>query len=146
MIQNLKRRLDCNSVKVKSIYIDNCCQWRTLLQNIFGDEVCVKLDLFHAVWQRIVSKTSQTRKKVFYSKRSAATPQRRSQGCRQALAWVGASAGCMRDLGGSWCTFTREILKTQVVEVHFSCILRVIFTLPLRLSGPLRRVTECRRT
>ena len=46
MIQNLKRRLDCNSVKVKSIYIDNCCQWRTLLQNIFGDEVCVKLDLF----------------------------------------------------------------------------------------------------
>ena len=37
MIQDLKRRLDCNSVKVKSIYIDNCCQWRTLLQNIFGD-------------------------------------------------------------------------------------------------------------
>ena len=37
-------------------------------------------------------------------------------------------------------------LKTQVVEVHFSCILRVILTLPLRLSGPLWRVTGCRRT
>ena len=54
-IQNLKKRLDSNGIKVTSIYIDNCCQWRNLLQNVFGEEVCVKLDLFHAV-QRIVSK------------------------------------------------------------------------------------------
>ena len=33
-----------------------------------------------------------------------------------------------------------EILKRQVVEVHFFCILRFILTLPLRLSGPLRHV------
>ena len=45
-----------------SIYIDNCCQWRNLLQNVFGEEVCVKLDLFHAV-QRIVSKIPKRGKK-----------------------------------------------------------------------------------
>ena len=61
-IQNLKKRLDSNGIKVTSIYIDNCCQWRNLLQNVFGEEVCVKLDLFHAV-QRIVSKIPKRGKK-----------------------------------------------------------------------------------
>ena len=31
-IQNLKKRLDSNGIKVTSIYVDNCCQWRNLLQ------------------------------------------------------------------------------------------------------------------
>ena len=66
------------------------------------------------------------------------------QGHRQDFAWVGASAGNMSvwggggDPGGIICPW--EILKNQVVEVHFSCILRVILTLPLRLSRPLRSV------
>ena len=34
---------------------------------------------------------------------------------------------------------------SQVGEVHFSCILIVILTLPLRLSEPLRRVRGCGR-
>ena len=55
IIQNLKRRLDNNGISTTSIYINNCCQWRNLLQNIFGEDVSVKLDLFHAV-QRVVSK------------------------------------------------------------------------------------------
>ena len=29
-----------------------------------------------------------------------------------------------------------EKLKNQIIEVHFSCILKVILTLPLRISGP----------
>ena len=45
-----------------SIYIDNYCQWRNLLQNVFAEELCVKLDLFHAV-QRIVSKIPKCGKK-----------------------------------------------------------------------------------
>ena len=64
----------------------------------------------------------------------------RMQGGRQDFAWVGASTGTMSVLGASGGIFPREILKNQVVDVHFSCILRIILTLPLRLSGPLRRV------
>ena len=61
-IQNLKKQLDNKGIKVTSIYIDNCCQWRNLLQNEFAEELCVKLDLFHAV-QRIVSKIPKRGKK-----------------------------------------------------------------------------------
>ena len=61
-IQNLKKQLDNKGIKVTSIYIDNCCQWRNLLQNEFEEELCVKLDLFHAV-QRIVSNISKGGKK-----------------------------------------------------------------------------------
>ena len=65
---------------------------------------------------------------------------------RQDFAWVGASTGSMSAWGGSGRIFPREILKNQDVEVHFSCILRVILTLPLRLSGPLWRERGCGRT
>ena len=37
------------------VYIDNCCQWKRLLQEEFGNDLLVKLDLFHAI-QRITSK------------------------------------------------------------------------------------------
>ncbi len=40
---------------VKTIYIDNCCQWRFKLQEVFGITCQVKLDIFHAI-QRIVQK------------------------------------------------------------------------------------------
>ena len=53
-------------------------------------------------------------------------------------------------LGGVWAPeawASRGIrgynLKNQVVEVHFSCTLSVILTLPLRLSGPLRCAMGC---
>lgn len=54
-MRNLKRRLDNKGISTTSIYIDNCCQWRNSLQDVFGVDVCVKLDLFHAV-QRVISK------------------------------------------------------------------------------------------
>ncbi len=44
-----------NNNAVKTIYIDNCCQWRFKLQEVFGITCQVKLDIFHAI-QRIVQK------------------------------------------------------------------------------------------
>jgi len=35
--------------QVKTIIIDNCCAWRKKLMGTFGQDVLVKLDLFHAV-------------------------------------------------------------------------------------------------
>ena len=58
------------------------------------------------------------------------------QGRRQNFAWVGASTRSMRVLGDLGVYF----------KVHFSSILRVNFTLPLRLSGPLQHVRGCGRT
>ena len=47
---DLKRRFHPNSLKI--ICIDNCCKWKSLLEEIFPG-TAIKLDLFHAV-QRFV--------------------------------------------------------------------------------------------
>ena len=44
MLQLLKNRLDRKNLKPKRICIDNRCQWRHSLQNIFGYEVEINLD------------------------------------------------------------------------------------------------------
>ena len=36
-------------VALKEFYIDNCCSWRKKLQSVFGDDLIVYLDIFHAV-------------------------------------------------------------------------------------------------
>ena len=43
---------------VKVIIIDNCCHWKYLLKILFGDNVKIKLDLFHAV-QRVTRTISK---------------------------------------------------------------------------------------
>ena len=43
---------------VKVIIIDNCCYWKYLLKRTFGDNVEIKLDLFHAV-QRVTRTISK---------------------------------------------------------------------------------------
>ncbi len=43
---------------VNSVFIDNCCQWRGKLQEVFGTTCKVKLDIFHAI-QRVVKKNSK---------------------------------------------------------------------------------------
>ena len=43
----------------------------------------------------------------------------------QDFAWVGASAGSVSVQRGPGGIFPREILKNQVVEVHFSFILHL---------------------
>ena len=37
--------------KLSEFYIDNCCSWRCKLKQVFGTEVSVCLDVFHAVKQ-----------------------------------------------------------------------------------------------
>ena len=66
-LQNLKGRLDNNGISTTSIYINNCRQWRNSLQNVVGDNVWIKLDLFHA-FQRVVSKIPKQRAKGFMIK------------------------------------------------------------------------------
>ena len=53
LLTNLKQRFDQQKRNVKLCVIDNCCSWRGKMQQVFGSEMEVKLDLFHAV-QRVV--------------------------------------------------------------------------------------------
>lgn len=45
----LQDRLVKQGVKVKEFYVDNCCSWRLKLQSVFGPDLRVLLDIFHAV-------------------------------------------------------------------------------------------------
>ena len=45
----LHERLKCQGKTVSEFYIDNCCAWRNKLQQVFGKELKVSLDIFHAV-------------------------------------------------------------------------------------------------
>ena len=57
-LEQLHRRLANQGKRVKEFYIDNCCHWRKKLQEVFGSELAVKLDLFHAL-SRISTKISK---------------------------------------------------------------------------------------
>ena len=50
-MESLKSRTEQGSRVLKMVIIDNCCMWRRLLQEMFGEHL-VKLDVFHAV-QRV---------------------------------------------------------------------------------------------
>ena len=45
----LKNRLTSQRTELKEFYIDNCCSWRQKLQKVFGEQLNVYLDIFHAV-------------------------------------------------------------------------------------------------
>ena len=49
---NLHARIK-DRTSITNFYIDNCCAWRGKLIEVFGDNVEVKLDLFHAVQRTI---------------------------------------------------------------------------------------------
>ena len=49
----LKERLVSQGVTLKEFYIDNCCSWRKKLQSVFGDDLIVYLDIFHAACKAI---------------------------------------------------------------------------------------------
>ena len=55
MLTGLCMRAHMQGSQIQTVYIDNCCQWRRKLQEVFGQDCAIKLDLFHAV-QRIVRK------------------------------------------------------------------------------------------
>ena len=46
---SLRDRLTVQGKKLTEFYIDNCCAWRYKLQLVFGRDLCVRLDVFHAV-------------------------------------------------------------------------------------------------
>ena len=48
-LRALKDRLLSQGKALKEFYIDNCCTWRKKLQTVFGDQLAVRLDIFHAV-------------------------------------------------------------------------------------------------
>jgi len=64
LLTNLKQRFERLGTKIQKIAVDNCCQWRNKLQDIFGDEITVCLDVFHAV-QRI-SRTLPKKHKLYH--------------------------------------------------------------------------------
>ena len=55
LLKRLSQRLSAQGKVVNEFYIDNCCHWRKKLQSVFGTDLLVKLDIFHAV-QRITAK------------------------------------------------------------------------------------------
>ena len=65
LLQQLFQRLSSKEKSIKEFYIDNCCHWRKKLQEVFGPDLAVKLDIFHA-FQRISSKISK--RHPFYSR------------------------------------------------------------------------------
>ena len=58
LLQDLNDRAAAQKRKVKYVYVDDCCKLRKAIQNVFGAETTVKLDLFHAV-QRITKAMSK---------------------------------------------------------------------------------------
>ena len=46
---SLHERILMQGKKITEFYIDNCCSWRAKLQDVFENELCVRLDVFHAV-------------------------------------------------------------------------------------------------
>ena len=58
LLREIKTRLAVKKENLREIYVDDCCKVRYKLQDIFGHDVLVKLDLFHAM-QRITKKASK---------------------------------------------------------------------------------------
>ena len=52
---SLKNRLGLQGKELKEFFIDNCCSWRNCLQRVFGAQLKVYLDLFHAI-KRVTEK------------------------------------------------------------------------------------------
>lgn len=64
VLTGLKTRIERQGKEVREFYVDICCSWRQKLQQVFGESVCVYLDLFHAV-KRITSTLSK-KNPLFY--------------------------------------------------------------------------------
>jgi len=52
LLTNLKHCFETQGVKIQKVAVDNCCHWRSKIQDIFGNDTSVCSDVFHAV-QRI---------------------------------------------------------------------------------------------
>lgn len=61
-LTDVKLRLNNRGHAISNFYIDNCCMWSKKLKDVFGENLKVKLDLFHAV-QRITKTIPKREKK-----------------------------------------------------------------------------------
>ncbi|XP_035693259.1 uncharacterized protein LOC118427529 [Branchiostoma floridae] len=52
VLERLRDRFSKQNVVLKEVFLDQCCAWRKLIEEVFGENILVKLDLFHAV-QRV---------------------------------------------------------------------------------------------
>ena len=52
LLISLRDRMASKGITVKQAYLDNCCKWAKLLEDVFGPGLEVKLDIFHGL-QRI---------------------------------------------------------------------------------------------
>ena len=57
LFSELRCRLFKRDMKLNTVYVDNCCHVSKKLKSIFGQDIQIKLDLFHAV-QRILRAVS----------------------------------------------------------------------------------------
>ena len=58
LLVKLKNRCIQLGQPIEEVYVDNCCQSRNKLQSIFGQDIRVRLDIFHAI-QRITKTMSK---------------------------------------------------------------------------------------
>ena len=58
LLEGLRCRLRMQNAAVQQVILDDCCKWHPFLQSMFGMQVQVKLDIFHAV-QRITRTISK---------------------------------------------------------------------------------------
>lgn len=58
VLGEIKQRFIDQEKVLREIYVDDCCKVRKKLEDIFGNQVMIKLDIFHAV-QRITKKVSK---------------------------------------------------------------------------------------
>lgn len=63
-LREVMDRLKEGGVKICGIVVDNCCQWKELLETIFGKDIPVKLDLFHAI--KRVTETVSKKHRFFH--------------------------------------------------------------------------------
>ena len=58
LLSSLVERLHRSRAEIAAVYVDNCCTVRNKLQDYFGQQVSIQLDIFHAVQRitRVLSK------------------------------------------------------------------------------------------
>lgn len=57
LLKSLQYHLENSWLPSRTVFVDNCCQLRNKIKDIFGSATLVKLDMYHTI-QRITGKLS----------------------------------------------------------------------------------------
>lgn len=75
LLSDLHHRANQQKQQLQMVYIDDCCKLRNKIQSVFGTDVSVKLDVFHAV-QRITKTLPKRRaQETVYTESSSGVSQ-----------------------------------------------------------------------